>query len=608
MPFNRALTLAFQEVKILLNNNQQGGQPGDPAGIDLIPPLLAARLQDPAEPLTPANLPARLCALQEQAPAAFPNPLINAVEHLLPADRENIIKVLNRLPAASGEQDPWSAAFQVFQVPGWQSREGQYFTPPEVADQALALLNPQPGQSLLDPACGAGALLSAAARWQRDRFPAAAAPLTLTGWDTDPQAVAYARAALALLNPPAPPRLEVRNGLVPAQGRREIQALAPTPADPEKAAAAGWDLILANPPFGGQQAVQDPALLQHYRLGHKWVKRGAAWQRQQALRDRQQPQLLFLERCLQLLKPGGQLALILPDGHLSNPQDQYLREYMTEQAAARAVFSLPEDLFHPYTGIKTSLLLLEKQGRPRPIRMAAAPERSAEAPLPEFQLPPEEVVNHIYAPGYYHPELRAELDALRAGGEYELTSLRELEERGLLAITRPGQIPADEYGGGEIPLIRTSDLGNWEVNEEPKHRVSPELYAQVRESQDLQPRDIIFVHDGKYLIGKTAMLTALDLPSVLQGHLRKIRVLQPESLDPYLLLYLLNGRIVRRQIAAKTFVQGTLATLGDRLPEVLLAFPADPAAAESCAQETALIIQNRAAARARLRQLLAESP
>jgi len=63
-----------------------------------------------------------------------------------------------------------------------------------------------------------------------------------------------------------------------------------------------------------------------------------------------------------------------------------------------------------------------------------------------------------------------------------------------------------------------------------------------------------------FLIGRTAMVTKLDVKIIIQSHVRKIRVLDTEFIDPYYLFYLLNSKIVRKQIDSKTFVQATIST------------------------------------------------
>lgn len=91
------------------------------------------------------------------------------------------------------------------------------------------------------------------------------------------------------------------------------------------------------------------------------------------------------------------------------------------------------------------------------------------------------------------------------------------------------------------------------------------ICLQYKKQQDIKENDILFVNDGTFLIGKSAMITSEDTKCIIQSHLRKIRVLKPEELNPFYLFYLLNSKIVQQQVEMLTFTQATLSTLGNRI-------------------------------------------
>ncbi|CAI2192299.1 19159_t:CDS:2, partial [Funneliformis geosporum] len=78
------------------------------------------------------------------------------------------------------------------------------------------------------------------------------------------------------------------------------------------------------------------------------------------LKDQEAPQILFIERCLKLLKNGGRMAIVLPDGIYGNNQLGYVRKLIMKQARIVAVIDVPKETFQPNTGTKTSILVLQK--------------------------------------------------------------------------------------------------------------------------------------------------------------------------------------------------------------------------------------------------------
>lgn len=108
------------------------------------------------------------------------------------------------------------------------------------------------------------------------------------------------------------------------------------------------------------------------------------------------------------------------------------------------------------------------------------------------------------------------------------------------------------------------------------------------------------VNDGTYLMGRAAMITDLDIEMVFQSHFRKITVLDKGSLSPYLLLALLGLEVVQRQIESKSFRQGTISTLGNRLLEVKIPIPRDLQYNKDIIKMTKAIIKVKRDAKAKL--------
>ncbi|MEJ2296250.1 MAG: hypothetical protein P8Y23_15990, partial [Candidatus Lokiarchaeota archaeon] len=199
-----------------------------------------------------------------------------------------------------------------------------------------------------------------------------------------------------------------------------------------------------------------------------------------------------------------------------------------------------------------------------------------------FKIKYNQIQNHIFIPTYYTGVERT-LKTLESKKKYILESIQSLANRNIIYTNRSGYLPrgneigSSVYGLGEIPFIRTSELNNWEINLDSHKKTSEEVYIQFKAKQNIEEGDILLVKDGgPNLIGRTAYITELDTKIIIQSHLYQIKILaNEEAIDSYLLLYLLNLNIVQEQIKAITFVQGTIATLGNRIMEVKLPLPVE---------------------------------
>jgi type I restriction enzyme M protein len=110
-----------------------------------------------------------------------------------------------------------------------------------------------------------------------------------------------------------------------------------------------FDVLMTNPPFAGD--IQDSRILHQFDLAKKPDGR---WQTKVG-RD-----VLFIQRNLEFLRPGGRMAIVLPQGRLNNSTDKYIRDFLVDQVRILAVIGLHGDTFKPHTGTKTSILFLQK--------------------------------------------------------------------------------------------------------------------------------------------------------------------------------------------------------------------------------------------------------
>jgi type I restriction enzyme M protein len=115
-----------------------------------------------------------------------------------------------------------------------------------------------------------------------------------------------------------------------------------------------FDVLMANPPFAGE--IKEGQMLAPYELAEKNGKVQTSVGRD----------ILFIERNLNFLKPGGRMAIVLPQGRFNNQSDQYIRQYIAQHCRILAVVGLHGNTFKPHTGTKTSVLIVQKWLNPSP--------------------------------------------------------------------------------------------------------------------------------------------------------------------------------------------------------------------------------------------------
>lgn len=556
-----------------------------------------------------------------------------------------VVGELQNYSIIEADRDAIGDAFEVFIGPALRGAEGQFFTPRNVVEMMVRMVDPQPGERILDPACGSGGFLITALShvWEHIREDARRKDWTdrqlarrefevasecFRGMDKDAFLSRVSKAYMALIG-------DGRGGIFCQN------TLEPPDEWPERLRQdirpGSFDVVLTNPPFGKKIVVKGQDVLSQFELGRKWKhdRKASRWEQTPALRAQLPPQIPFLERCIQLLKPGGRLGIVLPESVFGNPSYGYLMQWLRERLSIAAIINMPEPLFKTSgkSGTHTKVCVLigvKETGERTPIFMAEArwcghdsrgnptlrrlPDGRTELldEVPEiaerfaewlrdpdhfqpdhrgFPLPPEDVVGDVLIPRYYNPDIATEIARLQE--KYRFVTLGELVGRGALSFATGVEVGKMAYGTGDIPFIRTSDLSNWEIKADFKHGVSREIYERLRGKADIQPGDILMVRDGTYLIGTSAIVTEHDLPMLYQSHLFRIRVLRPEIMDPWLLFALLNTPIVARQVQAKRFTQDIIETLGKRVFELALPVPRAHEAAQQLAVECRRIITTR---------------
>jgi len=252
------------------------------------------------------------------------------------------------------------AAFEYMINPEQKPDKGQFFTPRSVVKMCVKMLNPKPEDYILDPACGPGGFLIHSLYWVGGQYLGASykgdlanrkfqyANSRLFGIDFDPRLARVAKAMMLIAGDGKANVYRV-NSLDPREWANRPDGLVGAIQDGK------FDIVMTNPPFAGN--ISQPEILGGFDLAYK----GDHTKNKRV--NKMTRDVLFLERCLRFLRPGGRMAIVLPQGNLNNTNAEYIRTWVMDKARILAVVGLHVNTFKPFTGTKTSVLFLRKWGQ-----------------------------------------------------------------------------------------------------------------------------------------------------------------------------------------------------------------------------------------------------
>ena len=555
-----------------------------------------------------------------------------------------VVAKLEKYSILDADRDVIADAFEELIGRAFRGGEGQFFTPRNVVQMMIDVLEPSSNDKIIDPACGSGGFLAYTLKYLIKKK---SKNFSINGLDKDDFLSKIAKTYLSLIGNKQYDIFCENSLETPIKWKKETQkVISPN----------SYDIVLTNPPFGAKIPVVGEHLLKQYKLGQFWKNESDKWINTKKIRDKQSPQVLFIERCVQLLKDKGRMGIVLPDGVFGNPSDKYIWEYIKSQCSIIGVVSLAQETFQPSTHTKTSVLFVEKNkvqknsifmsiaekighnknGKPLfkmnkigeplidkkgdkiidddiPLITSKFKDHLSNKNLSNshdhlgFNINKNQIKNDIFIPEYYNPEIGNELKKLKNSKKFDLISIEELLKKKIISITRGNEIGSQNYGTGNIPFVRTSDLVNWEIKFDPIKAVSNEVYDQFKKSQNIKLHDILFVNDGTFLIGRTAMVTQQDIKIVIQSHVKKFRVENTKLLNPFYFFYLLNSKIVKKQVLSKTFVQATISTIGNRIKEIVLPITKNKSEIIKISKEIQKIIIDKSKLREKTVKIIDES-
>ena len=302
---------------------------------------------------------------EKEAPEVFKDGITLSAQETL-----TIVKYFQRINLNKTDLDSKGKAFETFMGSYFRGDFGQYFTPRPIVKFIVDSLPITHKSRVLDTSCGSGGFLLYALDKVREQAKEFYDPIkdekdhykywhdfaekNLFGIEINDQIARTAK----------------MNMIIHDDGHTNVIASDGLLSDTEMQVKSGnkefkynsFDFIITNPPFGSSIKQTEKAYMHQYNLAIKevdWLNTTASGKA--ALRDSQSTEVLFLEQCHKFLVEHGYLAVVIPDGILTNSSLQYVRDNIEEMYRIVAVVSMPQTAFSATgAGVKSSVLFLRK--------------------------------------------------------------------------------------------------------------------------------------------------------------------------------------------------------------------------------------------------------
>lgn len=299
-----------------------------------------------------------------------------------------MVSELSKYDFSRTEVDPKGAAYQEIVGDNLRGDRGQYFTPRKVVKLAIEMLAPKVGERILDPACGTGGFLVGTLAYMSAKFKGENArpsddtteqfenlatrlrrfaEESIFGADFDQFLIRASQMNMVMAGDGHGHLYHINSLEFPAGHLEELNKAR------KEIELGSFDVITTNPPFGSDIPIIDDHILRQYQLANRWERLEDGTFRDTGRRKSSvNPEVLFVERCIQWLKPGGRMAIVLPNGILGNRDDEYIRAWILRHAWVLASIELPVEVFivEANVNIQTSLLFLRKKTEKEQLRDA----------------------------------------------------------------------------------------------------------------------------------------------------------------------------------------------------------------------------------------------
>lgn len=314
---------------------------------------------------------------------------------LSPRSLAYIVSELQKYSLLNTNIDIKGKAYEEIVGSNLRGDRGEFFTPRNVMKMVVEMVNPKIDEKVLDSSCGTGGFLVTAMthvikqleidfskdigeskeKWDQDTVRAfqdrisEMASHCYFGFDINPDLVKATKMNMVMNNDGSGNILQTNSLLPPHEWSDEFRTKLAEALNIKKETIRNhetlefMDVIVTNPPFGSKIPIKDKAILEQFELAHIWTndKKAGTWTKTDRLQSSVPPEIIFIERCLQLLKPNGRLGIVLPDSILGSPGLGYIREWLIKNTKIIASIDLHVDTFQPKNGTQTSVLILQKK-------------------------------------------------------------------------------------------------------------------------------------------------------------------------------------------------------------------------------------------------------
>jgi len=523
-------------------------------------------------------------------------------------DNQTIKYVVGRLQnytLINTSRDAVAEAFEILIGPTLKGESGQFFTPRNVVSLIVSLIGVEPNSLVIDPACGTGGFLTEVLKtkwnkidiegkklgWSQEAIKEEknhSAIKTIFGIENDDFIAKVAKAYMAILG----------------DGRGSIHTdnTLKNPEDWNDKTKTDiqlnkFDIVLANPPFGEDIKVTGEDLLSQYDL---------AKSNNGKIKKEMRPDILFLERCVDLAKDGAKIGIVLIETYLHGKNSKIIRDFLSNHNIMW-VCDLPHNTFRPFCNAKTVFVIFQKKTKQqKKINFIVAEQmghdhrgepifkwnkknnivdsenlwddlsevnksiKENKEDIRVFKIDQKYIYEKdISVPRYFWKSKDLEIENYCKKNKIKLIPISQLiDEKIITTFDGHGSPPSQNKGKGDLPYIRVKDIVNWGIYKDNTAAVPSELYNKfVLKEKILKQEDILFVKRGSYRIGSVAMISPSDQEMILTKEIQVIRLTNKTNeydLSSFYLLYCFSSKIVQDQLYNKILIETTLPNISDR--------------------------------------------